>query len=115
MKKKLSVILRTIGTSLVLATAPFFVVGAVTPPIKTITKDSIVATLDAFKLWFALILGVIAVIMILFGALLYLTAGGDEEKVGKAKKTILYGALGVLIIIIAYGIFTLIASFIVSK
>jgi len=39
-------------------------------------------------------LGFIAVIVILIGGFMWMTAGGDEDKVGKAKKTLGAGIIG---------------------
>lgn len=50
------------------------------------------------------ILGVVAVIMILYSGFLWLTAGGSEENVTKAKKIIKQAAIGIIIISLAYGI-----------
>lgn len=50
------------------------------------------------------ILGVVAVIMILYAGFLWLTAGGSEENVTKAKKIIKQAAIGIIIISLAYGI-----------
>lgn len=50
------------------------------------------------------VLGVAAVIMILYAGFIWLTAGGSEEKVGKAKKIIKQAVIGLIIISFAYGI-----------
>lgn len=54
--------------------------------------------------------GIIAVIMILYGALLYMTAYGEESKVGNAKKTLLWSILGLVVIALARVIKNLIIS-----
>lgn len=56
-------------------------------------------------------LGVVAVVMILYGGFIYMTAGGNEEKVSEAKKILINGAIGLVIILSAFSI----ASFIMSK
>lgn len=40
----------------------------------------------------------LAVIIILVSGVMYMTAGGDEEKVKKAKKTLTYGLIGTVIL-----------------
>lgn len=47
------------------------------------------------------IVGVIAVLMIVYGGFKYITSGGDSGKVGSAKTTILYAMLGLAIVAIA--------------
>jgi type IV secretory pathway VirB2 component (pilin) len=56
-------------------------------------------------------LGIIAVIIILIGGFMWMTAGGNEDKVGKAKKLLVAGIIGLAIILSAY----VIAKFIISK
>lgn len=43
-------------------------------------------------------LGLIAVLIVIYGGVLYVTAAGEDEKVGKAKKAIGYAAIGLLIV-----------------
>lgn len=51
-------------------------------------------------------LGIIAVIIILLGGFKWMTAGGNEDKVGEAKKLIVAGVIGLVIIIAAFAIAT---------
>ena len=46
-------------------------------------------------------LGIIAVIVILLGGFKWMTAGGNEDKVGEAKKLIGAGVVGLVIILAA--------------
>ena len=45
--------------------------------------------------------GIIAVGVVLYGAFLYFTAGGDEQKAAKAKKALTYGLVGGFIVLAA--------------
>ena|SRR3989344_2488780 len=49
----------------------------------------------------SVVVGVIAVIMIIFGGFRYVTSGGDATKVTSAKNTILYGLIGLVIVALA--------------
>lgn len=49
-------------------------------------------------------LGIIAVLIILFGGFKWMTAAGNEDQVGQAKKMIGAGVIGLLIILMAFGI-----------
>lgn len=49
-------------------------------------------------------LGIIAVCMILWGGFMWMTAAGNDEKVGTARKIIIAGIIGLAIIIAAWGI-----------
>ncbi len=52
----------------------------------------------------------VAVIMILWAAYLYLTAGDDTERVHRATKTMTYAAVAVVVAILAEGFPTLVGS-----
>lgn len=53
---------------------------------------------------FSLIVGLAAVIMIIYGGLRYITSGGDSGSVGNAKNTIIYALVGLLIVALAQTI-----------
>ena len=48
--------------------------------------------------------GISAVLFIIIGGIQILTAYGNDEKIGKAKKTITYAIIGLLIAILSYAI-----------
>lgn len=56
-------------------------------------------------------LGVIAVCIVLYGGFKWMTAGGNDEKVGEAKRLMISGLIGLAIIMSAYAI----ASFVISS
>lgn len=56
------------------------------------------------------LLGIVAVVIILIGGFTWMTAGGSEEKVEKAKQWIGYGVVGLAIILAAYAIATFVIS-----
>jgi hypothetical protein len=47
------------------------------------------------------IIGVVAVIMIIFGGFRYITSGGSDNTVTSAKNTILYAVIGLVIVALA--------------
>ena len=55
-------------------------------------------------------LGIVAVIIILLGGFKWMTAGGNEDKVGEAKKLIMAGIIGLIIIIAAFAIATFVLN-----
>ncbi len=57
------------------------------------------------------VLGVIVVLIILWGGFIWMTAGGEPDKVDKAKKMIYSGIIGLIVILAAYAI----ASFVMSS
>lgn len=50
------------------------------------------------------VVGIISVIMLIYGGLRYILSGGDSKKVTDAKNTILYAIIGLIISILAYAI-----------
>lgn len=50
------------------------------------------------------IVGIISVIMLIFGGLRYVVSGGDSKKVTDAKNTVLYAIIGLVIAILSYAI-----------
>ena len=62
---------------------------------------------DAFTLvvnWIMGAIGFICVIVIIVGGIQYMTSTGDPGKVKKAKDTILYGIIGLVIVALAAAI-----------
>ncbi len=57
------------------------------------------------------LLGIVVLVIIIYGGFLWMTAGGNDEKVGEAKKWIFGGIIGLVIILSAYAI----ASFVISN
>ncbi len=56
------------------------------------------------------LLGVIAVVIILWGGFSWMTAGGEEAKIQDAKNLIIGGIVGLAIILSAYAIATFVLS-----
>ena len=60
---------------------------------------------------FSWIVGVVCVIMIIYGGFKYVTAGGDSNNVTSAKNTILYAIVGLVIVALAQ----VIVKFVLAK
>ena len=71
-----------------------------TVPGDTDLKGSIINIINAV----IGVLGIVAVIVIIIGGIGYMTSAGDAGKVKKAKDTILYGVLGLVIVVLAFAI-----------
>ncbi|MFA6909052.1 MAG: hypothetical protein WC289_04165 [Patescibacteria group bacterium] len=54
--------------------------------------------------WVLGLLGLIAVIMILYGGFIWMTAGGNEERVETAKKIITAAVVGLVVVLLAWAI-----------
>ncbi len=48
--------------------------------------------------------GIISVIMLIWGGIRYVTSGGDAKKVTDAKNTVLYAIIGLIVAILSYAI-----------
>jgi len=49
----------------------------------------------------AAISGFVAVIIIIIAGIQYMTSGGDPQKINKAKDTILFAAIGIIVVVLA--------------
>ena len=56
------------------------------------------------------VLGLLAVIVIIYGGFMYTTSAGDATKIKKAKDTIMYGVVGLVIALLAYAIVNFVVS-----
>ena len=56
------------------------------------------------------VLGLLAVIVIIYGGFMYTTSAGDASKIKKAKDTIMYGVVGLVIALLAYAIVNFVVS-----
>jgi Type IV secretion system pilin len=68
-------------------------------------------TLSKVTRLIGVVAGSAAVLMILIGGFMYITSGGDSSKVSSAKNTVIYAAVGLVIIVIAQAI----VGFVIGK
>ena len=54
--------------------------------------------------YFLTFLGILAVIMIIYGGVRYVASAGNDEAVGTAKKVILYAVVGLIIVLLSFVI-----------
>lgn len=54
---------------------------------------------------------IVAAILLIYAAFLYLTSGGDEEKVKKAKSSLIYAIIAIAVALLALVIPQIIANF----
>ena len=76
------------------------------------TIDELITLIDRIGKWFQAIVLLIAIIMIIYAGLVWMTAGGDEEKLGRARKTLIWGLIGLGIVIFAFAAQSFILSII---
>lgn len=61
-------------------------------------------TIQVIINWILAVLGVVAVVMVILGGFTYMTSQGDPSKTKKARDTILYGIVGLIIALLAFAI-----------
>ena len=65
-------------------------------------------------LWLLSVAGVITIFMLVVGGIMYMTAGGDEQKVATAKKVITWTIIGLGLILISYSIIAVLDQILVQ-
>jgi len=112
---------KIIATGLVAAFALMLVVpsvvGAATPPSdpgqllnQTAQQSGQTQTRDLTEIigniiqWVLGLVGVVLLIMFIYGGVLYATSAGNEDKVETGKKVMLYAIIGVVIIALAFAL-----------
>lgn len=56
------------------------------------------------------IAGLMLLFYLFYGAFLYITSNGEDEKVAKARNTMTYAVIGIVLLIVGLGLFILIAG-----
>ncbi len=64
--------------------------------------------------WALGLLGLVAVIVMLYGGFLWMTARGSEQQIDKAKRVLINGAIGLVIILVSWAIVLFIQRFITN-
>lgn len=92
------------------AQAPIYVPPPTTSgPVSS--AGGIVNLINQILFWVATIFWIAAALFIFYAGLLYLTAGGDAEKITKAGHQLLYAVIAIVIGLMAYGLPLLLANF----
>ena len=86
-----------------------FASADLTNPLKSTTFAELVANIAKIV---AEVGFPIAVMALLWAGFLFVTAGGNEEKINNAKKTLLWAVIGTAILLGAWGIATAVSSFV---
>ncbi len=106
--------LKKIGTIAALAVTLLpLLAGAQAPtgPVSTVTSlEDIIRIINTIINYIFAFLIILATVMVLYAAYLYLTAGGDEESVSKAKEVIIYAAVGVAVALLSQAVAFIVAS-----
>ena len=79
------------------------------------SPEDIAAFVDEVANWLYVVGFAIVLIVVVIGGIQYMTAGGNDEQVQKAKKTIITGLVGAAIILLAGVIVDTVVGFIEDK
>jgi len=80
-------------------------------PGQSITNVSgLTAVICSFLAYFFWIVLVVSVIMVLYAAFTYVTAGDDTEKTSKARRTLTYAAVGIAVALISTALPDIVGS-----
>ena len=101
--------------------ATLFIVGAfilplissaqtIVPQIEGLTTVDIRVAAGSIIQLFLGLLGLIALVIVLYAGFVWMTSGGNEEKISQAKKILSAGVIGLMIILSAYAITTFILN-----
>lgn len=69
-------------------------------PDSTNVNDIIVSAIN----WFLAFLASLSVLMIVVAGIMYITSGGDESRIGTAKKWLTYSIVGLIVALLSYVI-----------
>ena len=61
--------------------------------------------------WFQAFFFVIAAIFVIIAAFTYLTSGGDEDKIKRAKTQLIYAVIAIIVALLAFGVDTIMKNF----
>ena len=84
--------------------------GQITAPENIPTGVSLGGIITAFLGVFMTLGILISIVFIAYGAILWTTSGGDKTKVDKARKTLLYSVIGVIVIALSFVIINAITA-----
>jgi len=60
--------------------------------------------------WIATIVAVVSALVIVIAGIMWATAGGDEDRQGKARKMLISGVVGLIIALAAWGLVNVVLS-----
>jgi hypothetical protein len=75
-------------------------------------ENGVITSILNFMLF---IVGILAVIMLIFGGIRYVTSTGDQTRVTAAKNTIMYAIIGLVVAILGYALVTWVTSLLAEQ
>jgi len=90
----------------------FIPAGAWALPLFAFAADffDIMSTISSILNTLVPLLIAVAVVVFLWGVIQYVTAGGDEEKRTKGRNTMIYGIIGLFVMVAVWGLVNVLLS-----
>ncbi|MBU2082002.1 hypothetical protein KKH14_01090 [Patescibacteria group bacterium] len=76
-----------------------------------LASNSIMDLVDKVATWLLEVGLIISTIIIIWAAIVFMTSGGNTERVTTARKTLWYTIIGIVILLLAKGLTSLVANF----
>jgi len=105
-------IIKSIGSFL--AVAPATALAGINPPCpdnNPACNKTLVELITTISNTILLLVGVVAVLFLIIGGFQYISSAGNPENIGKAKTTIMYAIIGILVTLLAWAV----VQFVVTK
>lgn len=80
------------------------------PTLIFVEGETFTGILSNILNWILILAGAIAVIYLVYGGILYITAAGDAEKATKGRTAVINAVIGVVIILLALVIVTWVSN-----
>jgi hypothetical protein len=85
--------------------------GGVNPPAGVGTSLTLIEIASRVLSFLLTIIGILAIIMLIIGGIMYLTAAGDEDQIDRGKKIVKYSLIGITIALAALVLVRQVAGF----
>lgn len=74
------------------------------------TPDDVFNLVNRVKNIALAFVGVIIFAMFVYGGVLYITSGGNDEKIQKGKQTLTYAVIGLIIVVLSYALISVVVN-----
>jgi len=101
----------SLGLIMAIELMPAIALAANKIPDLKIDPEAVTDLMNLIKTWVSQVIFILGILMVLYAAFLYMTSAGDDTKIEKAKKTLIYGIVGIIVAMLAYFIWETVASF----
>ena len=79
-------------------------------PLGAASLNCVPMVVEVVVFWALIFAGIVALFLIIFAGYKFLTSGGDPKSIEGARKTLTYGFLGLILILLSFLIINIIAT-----